>query len=91
MTYEVEAVEFMSGIKKTISVNRPALEKGEPGISVKVGGKTYAAYEVLVSGPCIIRHDPDKKRQPRAYVVTKGAVMIPSDPTERLMPDAGNV
>jgi len=62
--------------KKTISVNRQALQRGEPPISVKVRGKTYAADGVYLEGRSQIRFDPAKKRQPRVVLETTSQIVI---------------
>lgn len=62
-------------MKKIISVNRQALARGEPALSVKAGGKTYAAEKVWIGGPSTLYSDPMKKRQPRAWVETTALVV----------------
>jgi hypothetical protein len=63
-------------MKKIISVNRQALARGEPPISVKVRGKTFAATRVNIIGPSVVCYDPDKKRQPRVWIETTALVSI---------------
>jgi hypothetical protein len=60
--------------KKTISVNRQALQRGEPGLSLKMGGMTIPTRRVVINGPSEVIHDPDKKRQPRAWIETYAPV-----------------
>jgi hypothetical protein len=55
-------------------VNRQALQKGAPGLSLKMGGETIATTRVIIHGPSEVIHDPDKKRQPRAWIETYAPV-----------------
>lgn len=82
-----EALVLPAGTKKTISVNRQAMQREEPGITIKWRGKTYLVFDALIGGPSVIRHTPSKKRQPRAFIVTKAEVTIPKYLGERLIPE----
>jgi hypothetical protein len=62
-------------MKSIISVNRQALQQGDPPISIKQGGKTFPATMVEIAGPCTIHSDPEKKRQPRVWIVTSSDVI----------------
>lgn len=62
------------GTVKKISVNRQALQKGEPAITVLNRGRTYPASDVHIAGPCAVRYNPGKPRQPRVWIETREEV-----------------
>ena len=75
-------------MKKVISVNRQAIARHQPAISVKAGGKTHNVDKVWIGGPSTVRYDPDKKRQPRVWVETHSLVWMDDferDP-EKILP-----
>ena len=60
-----------------VHVDRRKLAAGDPNpIIVRRGNKRAQHYAaVIIGGPCILKSDPNKARQPKAWITTKGIVM----------------